>query len=176
MVFGPVFAGAEHLVFNRVTTSPRAAEFVSIYNPTSEPIDLSDYYITDSNNYYNLATDNNFWILNPFNFIARFPDNQIIDSHDFLVVGLHNAQMFSDYYGYSPDITLFEDMRDAINGVTTISAGDNFASTVDLLSNPEMLMLFKWEQGSDIVQDVDYFVWGFAQALSRYLCGAAVFK
>ena len=56
IISGLVWAGADHLVFNRITISPTNAEFVSIYNPTSESIDLSDYYITDSNNYYNLPS------------------------------------------------------------------------------------------------------------------------
>ena len=46
-------SNTNHLVFSRVTIAPTEAEFVSIYNPTND-IFLSDYYITDSDLYYNL--------------------------------------------------------------------------------------------------------------------------
>ena len=162
VISGLVYAGADHLVFNRITISPTDAEFISIYNPTSEPIDLSDYYITDSNTYYNLPSGSDFWSGSLFDFIARFPDGRSIESNDSLIISLHNSQIFTDYYGYNPDITLFEDMRDAFDGQTTISNGDTFVALDFLNNSTEMLMLFKWEQGSNLTQDVDYFVWGSA--------------
>ena len=56
VLVGLIYTNTDHLVFNRITIEPTEAEFISIYNPTSDSIDLSDYYITDSNNYYNLRT------------------------------------------------------------------------------------------------------------------------
>ena len=169
VISGLVWAGADHLVFNRITISPTDAEFISIYNPTSESIDLSDYYITDSNNYYNLPSGSDFWSENAFDFIARFPDSQFIAPNESLVISLKDAEKFANYYGYNPDLTLFEDMRDAIDNQNTISTEitdepDNYDNVLNLplLTNPEMLMLFKWEQGTDFVQDVDYFIWGNA--------------
>ena len=160
VISGLVWAGADHLVFNRITISPTNAEFVSIYNPTSESIDLSDYYITDSNNYYNLPSGSDFWSESLFDFVARFPDGQSIGSDDYLIISFHNSEIFTAYYGYSPDISLFEDMRDAVDGQTTISNGDAFVALDFLNNDTEMLMLFKWQEGADFVQDVDYFVWG----------------
>tara|TARA_B100001142_G_scaffold76108_1_gene76872 strand:+ start:1400 stop:2914 length:1515 start_codon:yes stop_codon:yes gene_type:complete len=160
IVFGLVFAGADHLVFDRITVTPTDAEIVSIYNPTSNPIDLSDYYITDSNNYYNLPSGSDFWSGNVSDFIARFPDNQFIAPNESLVLSLHTNQKFSDYYGYNSDLALFEDMRDAVSNQTTISFGQQFSSLDFLNDNTEMLMLFKWEEGNNAVQDIDYFIWG----------------
>ena len=160
IVFGVVCAGADHLVFDRITVTPTDAEIISIYNPTSVPIDLSDYYITDSNNYYNLPSGSDFWSGNVSDFIARFPESQFIAPNESLILSLHTNQKFSDYYGYNSDLALFEDMRDAISGQTTISYGQPFSSLDLLNDNTEMLMLFKWEEGSDTVQDIDYFIWG----------------
>ena len=56
LLIGVCFSNTNHLVFSRVTISPTEAEFVSIYNPTNDSINLSDYYITDSDLYYNLPT------------------------------------------------------------------------------------------------------------------------
>jgi len=73
----------DHLLFNRITIQPTEAEFLSIYNPTSEPIDMSNYYLTDatksssSDFYYKINGGNDFWSNNYSDFIARFPDNYI---------------------------------------------------------------------------------------------------
>ena len=46
LLIGLIFShDADHLILSRITITPTEAEMVSIYNPTSEPIDLSDYYI-----------------------------------------------------------------------------------------------------------------------------------
>ena len=158
-----VYANADHLVFNRITIRPIDAEFVSIYNPTPNSIDLSDYYITDGDLYYNLPYNIDFWSENYNDFIARFPEGLVIASNDSLVLGLHDSNRFFDYYRYSPDITLFEDMRNAVEGESTIgniNFGDNWSNQNMLGDDSEVLMLFKWDESSNIVQDVDYFLWG----------------
>ena len=47
IAFGFLVADANHIIFSRITTTPNDAEMVSIYNPTSEPINLSNYYLSD---------------------------------------------------------------------------------------------------------------------------------
>ena len=127
-------ADANHLVFSRVTIQPTEAEFISIYNPTSESVDLSDYYITDATKtstgdyYYNITQGSDYWSNSFSDFIARFPESYLIESGETLILGLHNNETFSGYYGYDADLNLFEDMRDAINGETTISLGPNFVN------------------------------------------------
>ena len=161
-----LFGDADHLVFNRITIIPTEAELISIYNPTSSPVDLSDYYITDATKsstedyYYNIASGDNYWSNNFSDFIARFPNGFSIAANDSIILGLHDAQTFSNYYGYNPDLALFEDMRNAIDGEITISFGAAFVNQDILNNDTEMLMLFKWDGSNDIVQDVDYFIWG----------------
>ena len=43
-----VLGSADHVIFTRIVITPTEAEMVAIYNPTSESVDLSDYYITDA--------------------------------------------------------------------------------------------------------------------------------
>jgi len=163
-----LFGNADHLVFNRISIQPTDAELISIYNPTSESIDLSDYYITDATKnsqnkyYYNINTEADYWSNRFDDFIARFPENQIIGANETLVLGLHNNEIFSSYYGYNADLTLFEDMRDAFEGIQTISSnGDLFVESGNMLDDAgEILVIFHWDGISDLVQDVDYFVWG----------------
>ena len=47
-ISGLLIPNADHLVFSRITINPTEAEFISIYNPRNESIDLSDYYVTDA--------------------------------------------------------------------------------------------------------------------------------
>lgn len=170
-LLGVIYSNADHLIFNRIVLKPDNAEFVSIFNPTSETINLSNYYITDSNiddyGYYNLPSGSNFWPENPtistlIDFIARFPD-QDIASNDSLVFSIKTADLFFSYYNYYPDISLFEDMLD-LNDQGTISCNysDNCnSSDMNILSDDEeMLMLFYWDGISNTVTDVDYFLWG----------------
>ena len=66
--FSLIYSNINHLVFSRVTIRPNQAELISIYNPASEePLDLSNYYITDSNLYYNLPSGTGFWSESIFN-------------------------------------------------------------------------------------------------------------
>ena len=161
-----MLSDTDHLLFSRITIQPTEAEFISIYNPTSESIDISDYYITDatksstSDYYYNITQGSDYWSNNFSDFIARFPENYLIESNQTLILGLHDNQTFNDYYGYDADLNLFEDMRNAIDGETTISLGSAFVNQNILGDAAEMLMLFKWDGVSDIVEDIDYFIWG----------------
>lgn len=146
--------------------TPTNGEMVEIVNPTNETVDLSDYYLTDAvkqstgKYYYNLPGATDFWSTSVSDFIARFPEGTIIDSGDTLLISMHTDSLFHSYYGIQSDLSLFEDMENAIEGITTISYGDNFFEW-DLLGNDaEVLILFYWNGMSTTVQDVDYFLWG----------------
>ena len=149
-----------------MTIKPTNAELISIYNPTSEEVDLSDYYITDAassnNHYYNLPLGVDYFNGSPFDFIVGFPNSISIEAQDSLVIGMSDAQSFSDYYGYSPDLVL-SDMRDLIGDAPIDDVSSTIGGAANLHDSSEMLMLFKME-GSDNVQDVDYFIWGNAGA------------
>ena len=61
LIFGLIYAGADHLVFNRITIDPTDAEFVSIYNPTSETIDLSNYAYPSAANDITSPGEYEYW-------------------------------------------------------------------------------------------------------------------
>ena len=95
---------ADHVIFNKIVTSPSEAELVSIYNPTEIAIDLSDYYLSDaeyenssvgeSNHYYNLPVENNFWSELSSDFIVKFPLNTIIDPQETIIITLTSQLLF----------------------------------------------------------------------------------
>ena len=114
---------------------------------------LGDYY-------YKLPSGEKYWSGTVSDFIARFPANTIIEPGDTLFLSLHTAAKFEGSYSFPPDLALFEDMRDAEDGETTISFGSNFQNTDILHDNQEVLILFQWDGSSETVKDVDYFLWG----------------
>ena len=168
ILLGNGFPFSDHLIFNRITLNPTQAEFVSIYNPTGEDVNLSNYYISDnpsSISYYNLPQDVSdgsidSWSVTPFHFIAQFPVNTIIAPNESLVLSFHTDEIFNSYYGNDPDLSLFEDMLD-LNENGTISCNVDACFSQSILEDDiEALILFYWDQESNVVKDVDYFLWG----------------
>ncbi|MBI65801.1 MAG: hypothetical protein CMG64_05870 [Candidatus Marinimicrobia bacterium] len=158
---------ADHIIFTQITITPDEAELIAIYNPTDDPLNLSDYYLSDAeysitnSHYYNLPTGNDYWSGFSSDFIARFPDINI-GSGETLIISLQDASSFNNYYSYNPDLTLTDDMLDAVDGESTIGSSANLGAY-------EVLILFKWDgQSTSLIQDVDYFYWGDSQGLSFY--------
>jgi len=164
VVVSLVFSVGDHLVLNRITITPNAGEMVSIFNPSSEIQSLDNYYITDATDspdnqfYYNIPTGTNFWSTDFRDFIAKFPSGISISPGDSLILGIRNSEVFTGYYGYSPDLTLFENMYDAIDGESTITEVPLSIGILD--DSREALILFYWDGISSTVKDVDYFLWG----------------
>ena len=151
---------ANHIILTQITTEPTDAEVIVIYNPTNDPIDLSDYYLSDVTSYYQLPTGSGYFPSNENDFIVRFPDISI-NSGDSLTISIKDATTFNDYYSYDSDLSLVDDM---INIGNDGQAENYNIEDANLSDNYEFLMLFYWDGSSSIVQDVDYFVWGFGQA------------
>ena len=80
-------ANADHLLLTRVVTQPDAAESFSIYNPTDSPIDLTNYYICDDEEYYKMQTEGD---MTPshflYGFTARFPNINIEPKNTLIIL------------------------------------------------------------------------------------------
>ena len=145
ILIGVCLPNTNHLVFSRITIAPTEAEFVSIYNPTNDTINLSDYYITDSDLYYNLPSGENFWNENQGqtlqDFLARFPDVSIFPN-DSLTLSFQEDSVFNSYYSFDPDLSIYEDMID-LGGTISCSWSENCTNNFELLhDNSEVLVLF----------------------------------
>ena len=145
-----VFSGnADHLVLNKVCITPDQAEMIEIYNPLSEPVDLSNYYLSDSNKYFQWINGES---IGNFDFLINFPNGTTIQSGDTYVVTTQEDDTFYEYYGYNSDFSIVDEVN---------QNPDIGEYVIDpKLSNEEMLVLFFWDQESQIIQDVDYFLWG----------------
>jgi len=177
-------AAADHLVLGEVVMKVRdprtlyGSEYVEIHNPTAAPIDLSDVYLTDAT-----FTGLGYWQLvegggaglggTGGDFHARFPDGLILGAGESLVIALEGSELFETAYGDLPDLELFEEdtapdevpeMREAFPGSIGHGLGSSGAnaplSDGWLGDAGESLVLYTWDGSSDLVQDLDYLVWG----------------
>jgi hypothetical protein len=94
---------ADHLLLTEFAVTPTDGEFIEIYNPTGDFIDLSEYYVSD----FVLASvpSQNYWrIVNgtlvpdpafPNDFLAKFPDGSTIAPGQTIVISLHDDAAFS---------------------------------------------------------------------------------
>src|SRR5262245_37806937 len=46
----------DHLLISEVAVAPEAGEFIEIWNPTGDAVDLTDYYLSDNSTYVDLAS------------------------------------------------------------------------------------------------------------------------
>lgn len=155
--------GGDHLVISEFCVTPTNGEFVEIYNPTGDPIDLSNYYLADyirdnDNDYINIvdSTDTGWWQ----DFLAHFPAGATIDPGGFQTIAMNDS--FVSFYGIAPTYELTPDgVPDGDQIPDMVSAGAGGIGSQTGLSNAgESLVLFYWDGISDLVHDVDYVVWG----------------
>jgi DNA/RNA endonuclease YhcR with UshA esterase domain len=156
-----LFAAPDHLFMSELVLFPNKAEYVTLTNPTDQTIQLGDYYLTDATDtangkfYYNLPSETDFWSGTSSDFMARFPDISL-GAGETLVLGLGRGSDYQDEYGVLPDLSLKDDMLNALDGVQTIPG--RFNGYLDDVA--ETLVLFYWGGSSSTVKDVDYLLWG----------------
>ena len=160
---------ADHLLLSRIVTqggpdsAPDAGESFSIYNPTSNSINLKNYYICDDENYYKMQTEDDLAPSNSiFGFTAKFPDIEIA-SKDTLTIVFH--ENYNDYYddSFTPDLVMYTGQPNSLIETTANSFGSslNGLNGGKLENTSELLILFYWDGNENsLIQDVDYFIWG----------------
>lgn len=143
-------------------------EFIEIYNPNNHSVDLSDMYLTDGtfNPVGTIYTNIVSSTLNPgggafFDFHVRFPDGATIPPGAYQTVSLLGSENFEQAYGQLPTYELFEDGESADNIPDMREAFMGSIDPISILSNAsEVVILYTWDGTSDLVQDVDYIIWG----------------
>ena len=161
LVSAVTFGQADHIVFSEVVLTPSDGEYVEITNPTANDIDMSDYYLTDAtdgsgNAYYNLPSGTGYWSGSSSDFICRFPSGYFLPAAGSIKVSLRDNDSYISTYGESADLSLDDDMLDAVDGSPT----KGIAEAQKLSNTSETLVLFYWDGTSSTVKDVDYLLWG----------------
>ena len=156
------FGQVDHIIFSEVVLTPSEGEYIEIKNPTAGDIDLSDYYLTDATDnvsgkaYYKLPSGTDYWSGSGSDFICRFPVGYSLAAGSSIKVSLRDNDSYAGTFGESPDLSLDDEMLDAVEGVNTRGS-----TTAPKLGNVnETLILFYWDGSSSIVKDVDYLLWG----------------
>ena len=122
---------ANHLIFNKISIKPTQSEIIEIYNPLDSDIDLSNYYLSDQDEYYKWI-NGTMGTMSMQDFLIRFPSGAIITSGSTLTVTTQSFSDFFDYYGYESDISIIDSNFEE----SEIGASPNLSDT------KEMLILF----------------------------------
>ena len=165
----PIAARAQnHLLISEFVVTPTAGEFLEIYNPTANAIDLSNYYLSDevfnnNNNYINVVKGN--FTAFGSDFLVKFPNGASIGPKQFLTIAVTGTG-FTTTYGKPADFEIKGD--DANTPDMAKPSPTSVGATVGFSNASEVLILFYWDGQSDLVQDVDYAVWGTkAEAVNK---------
>ncbi|MGC9364853.1 MAG: lamin tail domain-containing protein [Fidelibacterota bacterium] len=162
MTFIPLLmqAAPDHLIFSEIVITPGDGEYIQIKNPTSQNVDMSNYYLTDAVDtvngkfYYNLPSGSNYHSGSATDFTARFPDGFILTAGSSITVAVDSAK-FNNYYSEKADLSIKNNFRQAVDGTNSIGGAPVYLDDIQ-----ESLILFYWDGTAATVKDVDYLVWG----------------
>ena len=163
-------AALQKLYLVEVVVAPTQAEYVAIYDPSDTAVDLSDYYLADSETYYQVVAGVGPALTSDF--VARFPPGARIRPGETQYVSVAGAQCFHDACGTQGPFTGFgvDPTYELAHGnVATESASvpdmvEPFAgalgSGATLTNGGEPIVLFYWDGVTPLVTDVDYVYYG----------------
>jgi hypothetical protein len=154
-----------HVVISEVGVAPAGGEFVEIWNPTSQAVDLSQYYLSDNALYHGIAADAAFAppiATSGTDFLAKFPNGTMLAAGATLVVAT-DAVSFYAKWTKCPDLVLkVADVACTVGTAKAMVVPTNGAigANVGFSNDREMLVIFKWDGAAATVKDVDYVTWG----------------
>lgn len=164
-------AADEHLQLSQIVVTPTECELVQIENLTPRYVDLGDVYLTDATNtgsstyYYKIVTGAGAGGGTSNDFHARFPAGAVIGPGERQIVSLIGASLYAtNCEGAVPTYEMVAtdaavpDMRPALPGSI------NGSTAPTLTNGGEVVVLYHWDGQSDLVADLDYFIWGNANA------------
>ena len=159
--------GDPTLLLSEIAVTPTAGEFIEIHNPTSQTIDLSDVYVTDatyhtSSVYYNIVHGDSTAGGGGYgDFHARFPAGATIAPGEYQTIAIAGSDDFEATYGVAPTYELYEDGASADSIPDMREAFPGSINNQGALTNSgEVVILYTWDGQSDLVQDLDYALWG----------------
>ncbi|MEZ6189132.1 MAG: lamin tail domain-containing protein [Planctomycetota bacterium] len=169
----------DHLLISEIVPTPTDGEYIELFNPTAQAIDLTDVFLTDATNqastiwYYNLPTGAGFAPDNAFDYLVRFPAGAQIQPGQTITVAYSGSGFQATY---AQDATYC--MRDAAGTTVQMLTADTanppawsatpIPGTGGVLTNGgEPTILFRWDGTSDLVQDLDYMYYGTSTAANQ---------
>ncbi|MFO7652353.1 MAG: lamin tail domain-containing protein [Candidatus Krumholzibacteriia bacterium] len=169
----PPPSGVAKLLLTEVATTGGGREFVEIHNPNDEPVDLSDYYLTDA---VDVTAGQLYWQVaagtpsratigggTDADFHARFPAGYTVGAGETIVVSIGGAGAFESAYGFLPALALHggDTAGEAVPDLREVFPGSIVGDTEPSLDQAgEVVVLYHWSGVGDLVTDVDVFFWG----------------
>lgn len=145
---------ADHLLISELeVTGP--FEFIELYNPGPDAVDLSEYYLSDIDNYWELPSGIADVHVAQFDFLIQFPAGATLAADTVAVVAFDGAG-FRDEYDVDPDYFVFTAAGSAQVMIDTSGTAPNPMLT----DTGELVALFRWDGEADLVEDVDLVVHG----------------
>jgi hypothetical protein len=137
-----------HLLLSEIAVAPTGAELVEIYNPLSQPVDLTHYFIANHGSYFKLPTAAP--ALPSGHFIVQFAAGSTIDAGAVITIATGTAAAFSSAYGMPPTYSIAD--------ATVIKT--DVAGTPSLTDSGALVVLFEWDGTNALVSDVDIMIVG----------------
>lgn len=165
----------DSLLISELVYTPTAAEYIEIFNPTAQTIDLTNYYLTDQsdstlNNVYYKMPEGTFDSGNTADFIVRFPPNAQIASGETITIAIDGVD-FQTTYGTGATYSCKDPAAGSIEMLVPSGANwavGGIAAFASLFDSGESVVLFHWDGQTDLVQDVDYVFFGSAASVGSY--------
>lgn len=152
----PPEGGAAHLLITEVRAVGNSSEFVEVFNPLSEQVELRDYYLTDEPNYYLLPQYRKDPMLVPvgaYDFLVRFPEATLAAGQS-VVIALNEDGFAAEFSATKLDYVVTPSSGEPVAEPMEIFA-DNLATPIRIGDASEVIVLFHWDGAADLVTDVD---------------------
>jgi uncharacterized protein len=150
-----------HLLITEVKNRGAEDEFIEIWNPTDRTIDLRNYYLTDSHDYWKLPAGVGAPEVINSDFLVRFPAGERMSPGQVITVAF-DYMLFQNAYDqvatYGIDVTANQADRPKMFDRLRVSINPGEASITDDLG--EFVALFYWDGTTDLVKDVDIVIAG----------------
>jgi len=137
-----------HLLLTELCVTPDGSEFIELYNPTAQAIDLSTYYLSNHGSYFTLPAG--VPTLPLAHFIVKFPAGASIAPGGVITVATQGAAPFMTTYGAPPTYSITDGTMTAVM----------VNSTPRLTDGGALVVLFQWDGTSGLVKDVDIMISG----------------
>jgi uncharacterized protein len=142
---------AGHLLLTEVKTQPSAEEFIEIYNPLDVEVSLADYYLTDDPQYALLPGADAEVPVGNGDAIVRFPAGAVLAAGQVIVVAV-DEEGYRNRFASDPDYTLVPGSPAVAGEMESVADGSRL---MDITDSGEPIVLFRWDEASDLVTDVD---------------------
>ncbi|MHA2309676.1 MAG: hypothetical protein ACXABJ_10385, partial [Candidatus Heimdallarchaeaceae archaeon] len=127
--------------------------FIEVIN-TGENKVLSYYYLTTITNYWNIVLgDNEQFTLENGDMLVKFPDGAVIGPNEYITIA-YNGKAYEQIHGEKATYEVQDTDPNTPNMIIIYLDERPF-----LNENYGILVLFKWDNADDLVEDVDWAAW-----------------